>query len=60
LVANNGGNATNANQHVLYDTATGDLYYDADGNGGGAKVLIAHIDLTGLTGVVDNTDFLIF
>jgi Ca2+-binding RTX toxin-like protein len=57
FAANAGGNATDANDFILYDTATGNLYYDADGNGAGAKVLFAQIDLTGLSGVVDNTDF---
>jgi VCBS repeat-containing protein len=57
FVANVGGDATSATQNILYDTATGNLYYDADGNGGGAKVLIAHITVTG--GTVDASDFLV-
>jgi len=59
FAANAGGDATNANQNILYDTTTGNLYYDADGNGGGAKILIAHLDLTGLTGTVDASDFIV-
>jgi VCBS repeat-containing protein len=59
FAANNGGIATDGNDFILYDTATGSLYYDADGNGGGAKVLFAVIAPTGLTGIVDNTDFVL-
>ncbi|MDB5764748.1 MAG: hypothetical protein JWQ21_3743, partial [Herminiimonas sp.] len=55
--ANSGGNAATINQHVLFDTATGNLYYDADGSGSGAKVLFAHIDLAGMTGTLDSGDF---
>jgi large repetitive protein len=55
FAANAGGNAADGNDYILYDTSTGNLYYDADGNGGGAKTLFAK--LTGVTGTVDNTDF---
>ena len=42
--------ATNAAQHLIYDQRHGDLYYDADGNGTGAKQLIASlVDGTALT-----------
>ena len=53
--ANAGGNATDGNDYIVYDSATGNLYYDADGSGVGAKVLFA--TLVGLTGTLDNTDF---
>ena len=33
------------------------IYYDADGNGAGAKVLFAHLDLAG--GTVDAPDFIV-
>jgi Ca2+-binding RTX toxin-like protein/cyclophilin family peptidyl-prolyl cis-trans isomerase len=35
------GNAVDSSDHVLYDTDSGQLFYDADGSGAGAKVLIA-------------------
>jgi Ca2+-binding RTX toxin-like protein len=57
FVANAGGNAVDANDFILYDTATGSLYYDADGNGAGAKVLFAQLTLGGVTGTVDFADF---
>ena len=57
FAANAGGNATTATQNILYDTTTGNLYYDADGNGAGAKVLFAHLDLAG--GTVDAPDFIV-
>jgi VCBS repeat-containing protein len=36
-----GTKATTATQHLVYDRAHGDLYFDADGNGAGARQLIA-------------------
>ena len=39
--ANLTGNATDSNDFVLYETDTGKLFYDLDGNGAGAKVLFA-------------------
>jgi hypothetical protein len=36
-----GATAHDANDHVLYDTATGVLSYDADGNGAGAPDALA-------------------
>ena len=53
--ANAGGNAADADDFILYDTSTGNLYYDADGNGdGAAKILFATLTATG---TVDATDF---
>ena len=57
FASNAGGNATDANDYVLYDSSTGNLYYDADGNGAGARVLIANLTVTG--GTVDASDFII-
>jgi Ca2+-binding RTX toxin-like protein len=51
----NGGDAGDADDFILYDPRTGNLFYDADGNGAGAKVLFAQ--LVGLIGVLDNSDF---
>ena len=59
FAANSGGNAIDGDDRILFDTATGGLYYDADGNGAGAKVLFAQIELGGLTGTLDATDFII-
>jgi len=39
--AHSTGNAADTNDFVLYDTDSGQLFYDADGSGTGAKVLIA-------------------
>ena len=35
-----------ANQHVIYDTNTGKLYYDADGSGSGHSILFAQVGST--------------
>ena len=59
FMANLGGIAGDANDYVLYDTATGNLYYDADGSGAGTKVLFATLTLTGISGIVDSTDFIV-
>lgn len=38
-----GTSAHDADDRIIYDQATGKIYYDADGNGGGAKVLFAKV-----------------
>lgn len=43
-----GAVATDANDYLVYDSSTGALYYDADGNGAGAAVQFASI-ATGLS-----------
>jgi hypothetical protein len=46
--ANSGGTATDTNDRVVFNTSTGQLYYDADGSGAGAAQLIATVQ-TGAT-----------
>ena len=38
-----GSAATTADQHIVYNQATGQLFYDADGSGAGAAVLFAQV-----------------
>jgi hypothetical protein len=38
-----GTTALTPSQHLIYDSAHGNLYYDADGSGNQAAVLLAHI-----------------
>ncbi|MGR3467038.1 MAG: calcium-binding protein [Shimia sp.] len=39
-----GASAQNANERLIYDSATGELFYDVDGAGGAAQVLFATFD----------------
>jgi hypothetical protein len=49
-VANAGAVAGDPNDYLLYETTTGKLFYDADGNGVGAKVeLVAFVGIPALT-----------
>jgi hypothetical protein len=41
LVQGNGAVALDANDHLIFDTATGALYYDSDGNGAAEAVQLA-------------------
>jgi Ca2+-binding RTX toxin-like protein len=43
FVANSAGVAQDADDRFIYSISTHGLFYDADGNGSGAKVLIAHL-----------------
>ncbi|WP_300116869.1 hypothetical protein [Sphingobium sp.] len=56
FVANAAGVATSADQRIIYDTDSGQLFYDADGSLGGAAVLFGivagHPPLTGADFVV--------
>jgi Ca2+-binding RTX toxin-like protein len=56
FVANLTGIATTAAQRIIYETDTGDLFFDADGSGAGARVRFATLD-AGLG--LANTDFLV-
>lgn len=51
-----GATAQNASEHVLYNTSTGGLFYDPDGNGGAAATEFAKLSV-GL--VLHNTDFIV-
>ncbi|PSJ54164.1 calcium-binding protein [Kumtagia ephedrae] len=52
--ANTTGLAGDASDRIIYETDSGELYYDADGNGAGAGVLFAKLDV-GLS--LTNADF---
>ena len=54
---NTGTAAADATDRVIYDSATGSLFYDADGTGAAAQIKIA--TLTNVTGTVTAADFLI-
>ena len=54
--ANETGLAADSNDYIIYETDTGKLFYDADGNGAGASVQIAVI---GTNVALTNTDFVL-
>jgi Ca2+-binding RTX toxin-like protein len=43
FVSNTTGLATTASQHIIYESDTGNLYYDSNGNAAGGSVLFAHL-----------------
>jgi Ca2+-binding RTX toxin-like protein len=49
--------AADASDRIIYDAATGSLFYDADGTGASAQIKIA--TLTNVSGTVTAADFLI-
>jgi Ca2+-binding RTX toxin-like protein len=54
--ANTSGNAADSSDRVIYETDTGNLFFDANGSGAGGKVLFAKLD-AGLA--LTNADFLV-
>ncbi len=50
-----GTTAASATDHIIYDSNTGNLYYDADGSGAAAQELIAYLSNKPITLV--GTDF---
>ena len=52
-----GAFAADATDRIIYDSATGSLFYDADGTGAAAQIKIA--TLTNVTGTVSAADFMI-
>lgn len=55
-LASSTGKAKDGGDHVIYDTKTGDLYYDSNGSASGGSSLVAHLS-TGLA--LTYKDFLI-
>jgi Ca2+-binding RTX toxin-like protein len=51
-----GTSAHDSDDRIIYDSASGNLYYDPDGNGSAAQTVIAHLS-TGLA--LTNADFLV-
>ncbi|MEH7830372.1 beta strand repeat-containing protein [Gemmobacter denitrificans] len=56
FIANATGEADTADQRILYNSVNGRLYFDADGNGAGGRILFAQLD-PGLA--LGSTDFTI-
>jgi Ca2+-binding RTX toxin-like protein len=51
------GQAGDAGDRILYDTDSGDLYYDADGSGTGAAAI--HFATLAGAPVISHTDFFV-
>ncbi|MEJ8827453.1 cadherin-like domain-containing protein, partial [Variovorax humicola] len=50
------GDTVGAGVHVIYDSATGNLYYDADGLGAANRTLVATLTLSNPADTFDNND----
>jgi Ca2+-binding RTX toxin-like protein len=48
--------AADSSDRIIYDSTTGNIYYDADGDGAGTQVLFAHVTAGTL---VTNSDFIV-
>ncbi len=57
FAANVGGIATTANTRIMHDTATGAVFYDADGSAATARV---HFATVGLGVILSEADFFVF
>lgn len=57
FASNTSGNAGDASDHIIYDSRTGNLYFDSDGTGAAAHVLIAQLT-AGLA--LTHSDFLVY
>ena len=51
-----GSSAHDADDRIIYDSATGNIYYDSDGNGANAQVLFAQV---GPGTALTNVDFMV-
>lgn len=56
LRVNNTGLAQDANDHIIYEKDTGEVYYDSNGTGAGGSILFAKI---GVGLALTNADFLV-
>ena len=50
------GDAVGAGIHVIYDSATGNLYYDSDGGSSANRTLVATLALTNPSDTFDYND----